>query len=96
MAKKPAVSLAALTESAAPAADEAGKDVALERDDATTSQRDNVKTLNRLKHTSLYLPPETQRAIKEIAFQFDRRPHDLYIEGINMMLAKYGKPPVKK
>ncbi|POG16950.1 ribbon-helix-helix domain-containing protein [Pseudomonas putida] len=88
MAKKPAVSLTALTESAAPSAEEVGETVTLERG--------NVKTLKRLKHTSLYLPPEAQRAIKEIAFQFDRRPHDLYIEGINMMLAKYGKPPVKK
>ena len=96
MAKKPAVSLAALTESAAPPAEDTGKGVTLERDDALTLQRDNVKALSRLKHTSLYLPPEAQRAIKEIAFQFDRRPHDLYIEGINMMLAKYGKPPVKK
>lgn len=96
MAKKPAVSLAALTESAVPPAEEAGKNLTFERDDATTSQRDNVKKLSRVKHTSLYLPPETQRAIKEIAFQYDRRPHDLYIEGINMMLAKYGKPPVKK
>jgi hypothetical protein len=57
-----------------------------------TSSRDNVKASRRLQHTSLYLTPEVRRAIKEIAFQFDKKPHDLYIEGIDLMLAKYGKP----
>ncbi len=60
--------------------------------DVTALQRDSVKTLKRLQHTSLYLAPEVRRAIKEIAFQYDKKPHDLYIEGIDLMLAKYGKP----
>lgn len=63
-----------------------------QRSDVTALQRDNVKTLKRLQHTSLYLAPEVRRAIKEIAFQYDKKPHDLYIEGIDLMLAKYGKP----
>eukprot|EP01037_Dinobryon_pediforme_P017084 gene17084-17273_t len=58
-----------------------------------TLQRDNAATLKRRNaHTSLYLHPTVQRAIREIAFQFDKKPHDLYIEGIDLMLAKYGKP----
>lgn len=89
MAKKPAVSLADLTE-----ATPAQAIIEPIENNVTTLKRDDVITSKRAKHTSLYLPSEAQRAIKEIAFQFDKRPHDLYIEGINLMLAKYGKPPV--
>jgi hypothetical protein len=35
-----------------------------------------------------------QKVIKEIALAYDRRPHDLYIEGVNMLLKSYGKPTV--
>lgn len=45
-------------------------------------------------HTTLYLDKRVQRVIKEIALQYDRKPHDLYIEGINLMLAQYGKPTI--
>ncbi len=68
----------------------------LKRDDAVALQRDSVKASRRLQHTSLYLTPEARRAIKEIAFQYDRKPHDLYIEGIDLMLAKYGKPTTQE
>jgi cellulose biosynthesis protein BcsQ len=30
----------------------------------------------------------------EIALAYDRKPHDLYIEGINLMLRSYGKGTV--
>lgn len=56
-----------------------------------TLERDNAKTSRRQQHTSLYLHPNVRRAIREIAFQYDRKPHDLYMEGIDMMLVKYGK-----
>ena len=46
-------------------------------------------------HTTLYLDKATQRTIKEIALQYDRKVHDLYLEGINMMLRHYGKPPIE-
>lgn len=92
MPKKPAVSLEAMAQEALPqlkpvpaaAAPAPSNVVALQRDDATTSKRSH--------HTSLYLHPAVRRAIREIAFQYDRKPHDLYLEGIDMMLAKYGKP----
>lgn len=64
----------------------------LKHESVITLQRDDAKTSRRLQHTSLYLTPEVRRAIKEIAFQYDRKPHDLYMEGIDLMLAKYGKP----
>jgi hypothetical protein len=46
-------------------------------------------------HTTLYLSKKAQRVIKEIALQYDRKPHDLYLEGINLMLAHYGRPSVE-
>lgn len=94
MGKNKPVSLAEMaaaseqkTENSPPAGDNV---VALQRDDVKTSQRRGTSN-----HTSLYLAPEVKRAIKEIAFQFDRKPHDLYLEGIDLMLAKYGKPDLK-
>ena len=84
MGKKEKVSLEAMV------VEQESKKTAAEQD-ATTSQRDNVTTSKRLQHTSLYLSPEVRRAIKEIAFTYDKKPHDLFIEGINLMLAKYGK-----
>jgi hypothetical protein len=82
---KPAVSLAALTANAKAKADPKSDNnvVALQRDDATTSKK--------ATHTSLYLHPHVRKAIREIAFQYDIKPHDLYVEGIDLMLAKYGK-----
>jgi len=46
-------------------------------------------------HTTLYLDKKVQRVIKEIALQYDRKAHDLYLEGINLMLAQYGRPPIE-
>ncbi len=45
-------------------------------------------------HTTLYLPKKVQRVIKEIALHYDCKPHDLYLQGINMMLAHYGRPSI--
>ncbi len=46
-------------------------------------------------HTTLYLPKRVQRVIKEIALQYDCKPHDLYLQGINLMLAHYGRPSIE-
>ena len=43
-------------------------------------------------HVSLYLAKTVQREIKRIAIDYDRKPHDLLIEAVNLMLAKYGRP----
>jgi hypothetical protein len=42
-------------------------------------------------HTILYLGKKVQRVIKEIALQYDRKPHDVCLEGINLMLTQYGR-----
>jgi hypothetical protein len=37
------------------------------------------------------LSKPVQRAIKQMALDLDRKPHDLLIEGVNLMLAHYGR-----
>lgn len=102
MAKKPA-SLEALMadvsveETSAPAPAPAPKArpektnvVALQRHSATAPQTKYPA------HTSLYLHPNVKRAIHQIGLDFGRKPHDLIMEGIDLMLAQYGKPPAKE
>ena len=40
---------------------------------------------------SLYVPKAAYKFIKQTALDFDKKPHGLLIEGIEMVLAKYGK-----
>jgi hypothetical protein len=47
-------------------------------------------------HTTLYVPKRVLREIRAIANDFDRKPHDLLIEGVDLMLAKYGRKSVAK
>ena len=79
---KPAVSLTAIAAKAK--AEQPENNVVTLQRDATTSKK--------AAHTSLYLHPNVRKAIREIAFQYDLKPHDLYLEGIDLMLAKYAKP----
>ena len=46
-------------------------------------------------HTTLYLGKRARKVVKEIALHFDTTPQALYLEGIDMMLAKYGRPTLK-
>jgi hypothetical protein len=45
-------------------------------------------------HTSIYVPKTAYRKIRDIATMGDRRPHDVIMEGIDLVLAKYGFPSV--
>lgn len=45
-------------------------------------------------HVSLYVDKAVQKAIKTIALEYDRRPHDLYIEALDLLLRQYGRPSV--
>jgi hypothetical protein len=58
-----------------------------------TPTRDNVTTLQRADrpHVSLYLGKKTQRVLREIAIAVGKRPHDIYIAGINLILRQYGR-----
>ena len=93
MAKKSPVSLADI----AAAEVEETPTFSVLKSNVTTFQRDDAVTLQRRKpskHTSLYLSPAVRKAVAEIALRFDKKPHELYIEGVNLMLAQYGRPSV--
>lgn len=41
-------------------------------------------------HVSLYAHPKVFAVIRELATAQRRKPHDLYLEGLRLMLARYG------
>jgi hypothetical protein len=41
-------------------------------------------------HASIYAHPKVFAAIRDIANAQRRKPHDLYVEGLRLMLAQYG------
>jgi hypothetical protein len=45
-------------------------------------------------HVSLYLAKTVQKEIKRIALDMDLRPHDAYLQAIDLFLAKHGRPTV--
>jgi hypothetical protein len=45
-----------------------------------------------VQHTSIYVPKVAYRKIREIANTEDRKPHDVIMEGVDLLLAKYGFP----
>lgn len=46
-------------------------------------------------HTSIYLPREVHRRLREIAFTRDVKVHDVIMEGIDAALQKHGHPSVE-
>ncbi len=46
-------------------------------------------------HTSVYLPREVHRRLREIAFTRDVKIHDVIMEGIDAALRKHGHPTVE-
>ncbi len=45
---------------------------------------------------SLYIGKAVQREIKAIALEYDRRPHDVLLEAVDLVLAKYGRPSISE
>lgn len=45
-------------------------------------------------HTTIYLSKRVLLELRRIALDFDRKPHDLLIEGVDYVLKKYGRPSV--
>ena len=41
-------------------------------------------------HVSLYAHPRVFKAIRDLAMAQRKKPHDLYVEGLRLMLARYG------
>ena len=84
------------TQPTEPPAAEAAKVVELKQPPQSTSIP--VPTAHGRKdrpHVSLYLDKKVQRAIKEVALQYDKKPHDLYLEAIDLMLTHYGRASIK-
>ena len=106
MAKKP-VSLEALMsaepemveEATAPAPAPAAPRKAKSKPDNVVALQRHSATAPQTKypaHTSLYLHPNVKRAIAQIGLDFGRKPHDLIMQGVDLMLAQYGKPSAKE
>lgn len=46
------------------------------------------------KRVGLYLHPTVKREMDTIAFTHERKPHDLYLEAIDLLLRKYGRSSI--
>ena len=79
------LSVEALAAAVAPKPEPAGNVIAGPGANTVRPRRDKP-------HVSLYLAKAVQREIKRIAIDYDCKPHDLLIEAVNLMLAKYGRP----
>jgi hypothetical protein len=44
----------------------------------------------------LYLPPAVAKEIKLVAFTHDRKAHDIYLEAVELVLQKYGRPSIRE
>lgn len=49
-----------------------------------------------LDRVGLYLPPVVAKEIKTIAFAHDKKAHDIYLQAVDMVLKKYGRPSIKE
>lgn len=56
-----------------------------------TGTGNELATEGRLPHTSFYLTPAVLKALKQIAVERDCKVHDLLVEGVRWVMAKYGK-----
>ena len=45
---------------------------------------------------TVYVPRAAAKRLKQMALDHDRRVNDFLQEGVNMMLSKYGEPPLKE
>lgn len=45
-------------------------------------------------HTTIYLDPRVLREIRQTALDLGLKPHDLLIEGVNLMLREHGRPSI--
>lgn len=53
-------------------------------------------TLKYPRHMSLYVDIPVQSVIKEIAAEYDCKPHDVVIAALDMLFKKAGRPSVKE
>jgi hypothetical protein len=83
------------TQPAVPTAAEAAKVVELKQAPQSSAPVPTTHGRKDRPHVSLYLDKKVQRVIKEVALQYDKKPHDLYLEAIDLMLTHYGRASIK-
>lgn len=61
--------------------------------DASEVERDGYKRRVRFEkpHASVYAHPKVFKALREIAAAQDCKPHDLYLEGLRLVLRAHGR-----
>jgi hypothetical protein len=69
-------------------------DATLAATETNVPQAQETTKATEVHHTSIYLPKVAYRRIREIAAARDVRPHDIIVEGVDMVLAKHGYPSV--
>jgi hypothetical protein len=47
-------------------------------------------------HVSIYISDEVNKVIRKLALDLDCKAHDLYLEGIDLMLKAHGRPSIAK
>ncbi len=47
-----------------------------------------------LKQSTLYLPPQVHRKLRQLALDEDKKLHDLLLEAIDLLLAEYELPSI--
>lgn len=62
--------------------------------DVPTPKASGRRARPEIVHTSVYLPREVHRRLREIAFTRDVKVHDVIMEGIDEALRKHGHPSV--
>lgn len=50
-----------------------------------------VATAHEIEKVTVYLPKPVYRFIKQVALELEKRPHDLLMQGVDMMLSQHGK-----
>jgi len=58
----------------------------------TPVQKSKPRGKPEVHHTSIYVPKAAFRRIRDIANNEDRKPHDVIMQGIDLLFAKYGFP----
>jgi hypothetical protein len=58
-----------------------------------TTPQTPTKSVEKL---TVYVPRAAAKRIKQMALDHDRRVNDFLQEGVNLMLARYGEPPLEE
>lgn len=60
-----------------------------------TSAAAPKRSYDGIHRSMLYLPKPVHRLIREIAFHHDKKEHDIFMEGIDLVLKSYGMASIE-